>query len=190
MQSRFSNLSHEFRHFNICFTFGRVSNSSTNLPQLPPIPSRVQECNHTAFVKKDSWSNLPSQPGDCAEIPSQGSPHELCPKKKTVAIVTSSLPALNRLSLPSQSSLVLLVPVKKERVRSGLRSVLGAGGARGRHPRVLTHQVVLACSFRLPEDVLREGCYRCHFVTEPCKSQRNRLFAFPSHPQLAVEPYC
>lgn len=52
-------------------------------------------------------SSLPSWPGDCAEIPSQGNPPSLCSKKKRVAIVTGPLPALIWLPPPYSSSLGL-----------------------------------------------------------------------------------
>lgn len=124
IQSQVSTLSHECRHLNIWFTFGWASNSSTNLSQLPHIPSRVQECSHAAFVKYDPWSNLSSQPGDCAGIPLQGSPPSLCSKKKTVAIVTSSLPALNWLSLPSVfSGFISCGQAAARQVRAALGSV-------------------------------------------------------------------
>lgn len=71
----------KYRLFNICFTFGRESNSSATLSQLPPPPplpdpNRVQECSHKTFVKRDSCSNLPPQPGDGTEIPLRGSPSQ------------------------------------------------------------------------------------------------------------------
>lgn len=191
IQSQVSTLSHECRHLNIWFTFGWASNSSTNLSQLPHIPSRVQECSHAAFVKYDPWSNLSSQPGDCAGIPLQGSPPSLCSKKKTVAIVTSSLPALNWLSLPSVfSGFISCGQAAARQVRAALGSVGWRSVWKAWGGEFLTHQVALACSLYLLEDVLSEGYNCCHFVTEPPKPQSNRLFASPSWSWLVAEPYC
>lgn len=91
----------KYRLFNICFTFGQESKSSTTLFQLPPIRTEfksaaTQPLSNEILVE----TSLPSL-GTAQKSPCKRVPPKLCSKKKTVAIVTSSLPARNWLSLPS-----------------------------------------------------------------------------------------
>ena len=186
----FNDLSHEFRHFNICFTFGRASNSSTNLSQLPLIPSssRVQPRNlcQIRFLKQPPlpvWGLLRNP---LARESSQAM------FKEENSCYSNQFSTCTELALSFLLIFSGFISSRREAARQ-VKAALGSAGQRSACKAlggVLTHQVVLACSLHLLEDVLCKGCHRCHFVTEPLKPQRNRLFASPSCPWLAAEPYC